>query len=108
MGGRTRCERPWPGRARVVTVGASRLVHTGRSDAHYHTGMAAHCVLLGEHVQMSFSVDSGEAVRMLHPAAEDVPDVLPAPPDVGLPDPIAGAGRGAGRARRPGKALARF
>lgn len=35
-------------------------------------------------VRVSFSVDSGEAVRMLHPACEDVAGVLVAPPGLAL------------------------
>ena len=67
------------------------LIIVQRADAAVVDGLVrAQCAL-----RVSFSVDSGEAVRMLHPAAVDVADVLAAPPGVAL-------------LTMPGAALTRF
>lgn len=72
-------------------AGVRVLIVVQRADASVVDGLVrAQCAL-----RVSFSVDSGEAVRMLHPAAENIADVLAAPPGVGL-------------LTRPGEVLARF
>lgn len=72
-------------------AGVRVLIVVQRADAAVVDGLVrAQCAL-----RVSFSVDSGEAVRMLHPAADDVAGVLAAPPGVAL-------------VTRPGEALARF
>ena len=61
-------------------AGVRVLLIVQRADAAVVDGLVrAQCS-----VRVSFSVDNGEAVRMLHPAAESVADVLAAPPGIGL------------------------
>lgn len=61
-------------------VGFRCLLIVQRADAAVIDGLSrAQCAM-----RVSFSVSDGEAVRMLHPAAVDVSDVLGALPGVGL------------------------
>ena len=61
-------------------AGVRVLIVVQRADASVVDGLVrAQCA-----VRVSFSVDSGEAVRMLHPAVAEVADVLAAPPGVAL------------------------
>ena len=56
------------------------LIVCQRADASVVDGLVrAQCAM-----RVSFSVDSGEAVRMLHPAAVELAEVLAAPPGVAL------------------------
>lgn len=61
-------------------AGIRALILVQRADASVVDGLVrAQCA-----TRISFSVDSGDAVRMLHPAAADVADVLAAPPGIAL------------------------